>query len=138
MKKKFICTILCLILILSGCGRTMNKDQGKFYSFPEAIDQIEIIHKSVFEKIEYTIPATDESKDEAIEAIIDWFDSLDLEECNQPDSVDGNEIYIFIINGETAFTYDCHGSENAFILIKDGYYKANNPSIPPIEKFRRK
>lgn len=129
LTKKICGMVLCLIVVLSGCGGTMSSYEDA-YLFPEKIEQIEVIHKSVLETTEYIFTEDDE---EDIKLMIEWFNNLELEKCEQPEQVDGNESYCFEINGEPAFVYDYHGSKSAFIIVNDEYYKVKEMSTPPVE-----
>ena len=130
MLKTKICGLaIILIVALSGCGGTMSSFED-VYSFPEVIEQIELIHSSALETAKYIFTEDDE---EDIKLIRKWFDNLELKKCAQPEQVDGNESYRFEINGEPAFVYDYHGSESAFIVVNDEYYKVKGMSTPPVE-----
>lgn len=129
LTKKFCGMMFALIVVLSGCGGTMGNYKD-IYSFPETIERIEVTHSSVLKKTEYIFTEDDE---EDIKLIIEWFENLELEKYEQPEQVDGNESYSFVINGETAFVYDYCGTESAFIIVDGEYYKAKNPSTPPVE-----
>ena len=65
--------------------------------------------------------------------VIEWFYGLELRECEEPEPVEGNESYTFIVDGQPAFTYDSRGSE-AFVVVNGSWYEVENPSNPPIEE----
>ena len=64
-------------------------------------------------------------------SFIEWFDGLKLTACDEPELVDGAEVYDFYVKGEHAFYYENRGLE-AYIIIGGNYYNVSNPSTPPI------
>lgn len=39
-----------------------------------------------------------------------------------------------MVNGEEAFTYDYHGSREAFVIVGDRWYKVSNSSLPSLDE----
>lgn len=127
MKKLSICHILLLLLmIVIGCGKEDNRKM--VYIFPNSIMQIKVSHITLFNPQVYIIESDDP---DLINKIVQWFYGLELIECERPADVDGNELYVFEVNGESVFEYDNRGGGMDYIIIGDAYYEVNNPSIPP-------
>ena len=131
--KKLIALILSLTFMMSlaGCGKAISG--AEVYSFPEPTIQIVVSYASQGNVTEYTIGSENyDANDFSTQPVIKWFYGLELEECEKPEDVEGNNGYSFSVDGEYAFYYDDRGS-TAFVSVADKYYEVKNPSTPPIE-----
>lgn len=96
--------------------------------------QIVITYASQGSVTEYTVGSeTYDANDKSTHSIIKWFYGLNLKECKQPEDVQGNEGYTFVVDGKTAFSYDYRESEG-FVVVNDVWYEVKNPSAPSIEQ----
>lgn len=119
--KKWICLFSAgLLLFLCACGKTA-------YSFPETIEQLRVKRGTMAN-------AFTEKEKESIRLFTEWFDTLELEKCKQPEQIDENDCYSFEINGEDAFVYVHRSEEIAYVIIDGAYYQVKNPSLPPMEE----
>ena len=126
---------IVLIFACFGAFTSCNRQiQSKdIYGFPEPTQQINIIKLSAAQETEYTIGSENyDSEDLSVMPILEWFYGLELTECDQPEDVEGNESYTFIVNDQPVFSYDYRGDE-AYVIVSDKWYKVKNPSVPPIE-----
>lgn len=131
--KKFAALIFVFVCMswIVGCQKTIRASD--VYAFPEPTVQIAGSFYSHGIESTFTIgPEKYNSDDLSVMPVIEWFYGLELIECEEPEPVDGNEIYSFTVYGQPAFTYDARGSE-AYIVVNDSWYKVKNQSNPPIK-----
>ena len=131
--KKIIAMVLCLVLALSlvGCGQKAVSG-SEVYSFPEPTTLITGTFYSQGQETTFEIGSEDyDPNDLSTNSVIKWFYGLKLTACDEPELVDGAEVYDFYVKGEHAFYYENRGLE-AYIIIGGNYYNVSNPSTPPI------
>ena len=116
------------IIVNKNTGEDAVDNENAIYSFPDSIVQIKVSHITLFHPQEYLLESDAANE---IADIIRWFRGLELVACERPSDVDGNEIYAFEINGETAFEYDRRGGEMDYVIIGENHFEVHNPSIPP-------
>ena len=130
--KKLIALVLTLICVLSlaSCQKTISASE--VYSFPEPTQMITGSFYSQGQETAFEIGSTEYAADDlATIPVIKWFYDLNLTACDEPEIVEGSEIYVFYVKSEKAFTYEDRGNE-AYIIIGGTYYEVSNPSNPPI------
>ena len=131
--KKTIAMGLIFVLILSlvGCGQKAVSG-SEVYSFPEPTTLITGTFYSQGQETTFEIGSEDyDPNDLSTNSVIKWFYGLKLTACDEPELVDGAEVYAFYVKGEHAFYYENRGLE-AYIIIGGNYYNVSNPSTPPI------
>lgn len=120
-----------LAVLFVGCQKTISGSD--IYTFPENITQIKGCYFSCDPEKEFVIGSEKHHPDDtSVISVEEWFYSLKLEACEQPEAADGGAYYEFIINEETAFGYQYRGGDEAYVLISDSWYKVKNHSIPPV------
>ena len=132
MKKLLILiVVLAWVWGMTGCQKAI--DASAVYGFPEPTVQITGLFHSQGIESNFTIGSEEYDPDDlSVMPVIEWFYGLELRECGEPEPVEGNESYTFIVDGQPAFTYDSRGSE-AFVVVDGSWYEVENPSNPPIE-----
>lgn len=123
MKKlhTLIIALFCL-LTLVGCQKTTTG--AKLYSFPDTAELTGTLY-SQGKATGFELSLEDSR------SVVQWFDSLELTPCNEPEPVEGAECYDFDVDGNTAFTYENRGRE-AYIIIGSKYYQLKETTTPPI------
>ena len=120
------------IFWMAGCQRTIRASD--VYTFSEAATQITGSFYSQGTKSNFTIGSEEYNPNNlSVMSVLEWFYGLELRECEEPEPVEGNECYTFIVDGQPAFTYDNRGGK-AFIVVNESWYEVENPSDPPIEE----
>ena len=92
-------------------------------TFPEESDEIKCQVYSGGTEKEYAIN----------DDVIEWFNGLKLNACEQPEDVEGAEAYSFEINSEMVVTYQDRGNNEAYLICHGKWYKVMNPSTPPLD-----
>ncbi|MBQ4347511.1 MAG: hypothetical protein IJC39_03605 [Firmicutes bacterium] len=129
MKKFMMITLLIFILGASGCNSKTYHEP--VYSFPEPTVQIHVSHISQGKETKFTIgPETYDPDNTSVIPVMEWFYSLELKECKEPEVVEGNELYSFSVDGKPAFSYDHRGNE-AFVIVNNIWYRVENQTPPP-------
>ena len=124
--------VLACMIGLVGCQKTISASD--VYAFPEPTVQITGSFYSQGTKSNFTIGSEEYNPDNlSVMSVLEWFYGLELRECEEPEPVEGNECYTFIVDGQPAFTYDNRGGK-AFIVVNESWYEVENPSDPPIEE----
>ena len=133
MKKLVILiAVLACIWGMTGCQETI--DASAVYGFPEPTVQITGSFYSQGNESNFTIGSEEYDPDDlSVMPVIEWFYSLKLRECEEPEPVEGNESYTFIVDGQPAFIYDSRGSES-FIVANGIWHEVENRPNPPIEE----
>ena len=133
MKKLLILiVVLAWVWGMTGCQKAI--DASAVYGFPEPTVQITGLFHSQGIESNFTIGSEEYDPDDlSVMPVIEWFYGLKLRECEEPEPVEGNESYTFIVDGQPAFIYDSRGSES-FIVANGIWYEVENQSDPPIEK----
>ena len=117
---------------MAGCQKAI--DASAVYVFPEPTVQITGSFCSQGIESNFTIGSEEYDPDDlSVMPVIEWFYGLKLRECEEPEPVEGNESYTFIVDGQPAFIYDSRGSES-FIVANGIWYEVENRPNPPIEE----
>ena len=118
------------IFWMAGCQRTIRASD--VYTFSEAATQITGSFYTQGPEGNFAIGLYEDHPDDlSAIPVIAWFYGLELRECEEPEPVEGNASYSFLVDGQPAFTYDSRGSE-AFLVVNDRWYAVANPSDPPV------
>ena len=105
--KKHIVFVFAFVFILcmAGCQKTV--DASAVYGFPEPTMQIKVTFCSQGIEQMYVIGSEEYDPDDlSTLPVISWFYDLQLTACDEPETVDGAESYIFKVKGEDAFIYE--------------------------------
>ena len=130
--KKAVMWIAALVCIggMSGCRKTV--DASAVYGFPEPTIQVTVSLWSQGTERTAVIGPEAYDPDNPYELpVIGWFYGLELQECEEPEPVEGEERYAFSPDGRPGFDYVDRGSE-AFVVADDEWYQVTNPSDPPL------
>lgn len=137
--KKFVNFVVAMVLAasLAGCASapsnhnsSMKISGSDVYFFPEPTIQIKVTRYSALDKTEFIIgPDVYDINDTSVMPILKWFHGLELEECEEPEPVDGNACYHFEVDGKDAFDYDSRGGDD-FVIVNNKWYSVKNPSLP--------
>ena len=131
--KKLVGLIAALACIwgMTGCQKTVPA--SSVYEFPEPTTQIEGSFCSQGIQRTFVVGPEEYDPDYVYTVpVIGWFYGLELQECQEPQSAEGEDCYDFSPDGRPGFTYVDRGSE-AFLIVDDKWYKVTNPSDPPLE-----
>lgn len=61
-----------------------------------------------------------------------WLRGLICIPCETPETVYGDRVYSFAVDGTEAFAYDDRGGDIAYLIVDGLYYQVQNPSTPPL------
>ncbi len=132
--KKLTAVLLTILILFSfaSCGRKI--EASEVYAFPEPTWQITGVLWSQGQEHPFVIgPDQYDPDDLSALPVISWFYNLKLVACDEPEIVEGAEVYRFDVKGEEAFCYENRG-DCAYIIVDGNYYRVKNPSFPPIEE----
>ena len=122
---------LACVLGMAGCQKTLSP--GDVYAFPEPTAEIRVSICSQGAERRLVMGSGEPSPDrQPAMDVIEWFEALELRECEEPEPAEGSESCVFTVNGQPAFTYEDRGSA-AFIAADDRWYAVEHPSAPPVE-----
>lgn len=122
MKKLLVfAAVAMLTLSLTACQKTVSGLD--VCTFPEESDEIKCQVYSGGTEKEYVI-----NND-----VVEWFNDLKLNICEQPEDVEGVEAYSFEISSEKVVTYQDRGNNEAYVIYNGDWYKVANPSTPPLD-----
>lgn len=120
MKKLFTLLLTALLtLSLAACQKTVGGSD--LYTFPETSKEIKGIYQSSGNEKEFAVDT----------AIVEWFENLKLEPCEEPEAGEGAETFSFIEDNKETLTYIDRGGNGTFLLMGENWYKVLNPSEPP-------
>ena len=133
---KIVVILIVIIVISISCdkekGRTVFTGR-EIFDFGNHAESIIVNKYADYEIVEYCYKGEDTNE------VIEWFYCLQLEEVAEiPDSVDGNVLYEFIVDGEEQFTYDDGGEGYSYIVIGGKRYKVKNYSFPSLENAEKR
>ena len=97
MKKLLILiVVLAWVWGMTGCQKAI--DASAVYGFPEPTVQITGLFHSQGIESNFTIGSEEYDPDDlSVMPVIEWFYGLELRECEEPEPVEGNESYTFIV-----------------------------------------
>lgn len=122
MKKLLIFAFVAMLtLSLAACQKTVNGSD--VCTFPETSEEIKCQVYSGGTETEYAIN----------DDVIEWYYSLKLNACEQPEDVEGAEAYSFEVNSEMVVIYQDRGSDEAYVIYNGNWYRVINPSTPPLD-----
>ena len=130
--KKLITLVIATACMLSmgGCQKTISG--ADVFSFPEPTIQVKGTFYSQGVANEFVIGSETYNPDDmSVMPFIEWFYSLELKECEEPEAVEGSETYSFAVGNESV-SYDDRGN-TAFIVVGDKWFEVQNPTAPPID-----